>query len=81
MRDAGCYPYQDKDRFVISDCPHVYIVGNQPRFESSLIEGPTGQTVRLIAVPKFRETGELLLLDAETLEVEVVRFEVYSRAE
>lgn len=52
-------------------------MGNQPRFESSLIEGPTGQSVRLIAVPKFRDTGELLLLDAETLEVEVVKFEVF----
>lgn len=73
----GCYPYQDRDHFVIEDCPHVYIVGNQPRFESSLIEGPTGQSVRLIAVPKFRDTGELLLLDAETLEVEVVKFGVF----
>ncbi|GAB7349538.1 hypothetical protein MBLNU459_g0240t1 [Dothideomycetes sp. NU459] len=72
-----CYPYQDKDRFVIADCPHVYIVGNQPRFETSVIEGPTGQRVRLVAVPRFRDTGELLLLDAETLEVEVVRFELF----
>ncbi|KAL4950704.1 DNA polymerase alpha/epsilon subunit B-domain-containing protein [Aspergillus filifer] len=31
-------------------------------------------TVRLISIPKFRETGELILVDTETLEVEVVRF-------
>lgn len=32
--------------------------------------------MRLISVPKFSETGELVLIDAETLEAEVVRFEI-----
>lgn len=74
-----CYPFQDKDRFVMEDCPHVYIVGNQPHFQSSVIEGPLGQSVTLIALPKFRKTGELVLLDAETLEVEIVKFEVFGK--
>lgn len=73
----GCYPFQDKDRFVMESCPHVFVIGNQPRFETTLIEGPNGQMVRLIALPKFRETGELVLLDAETLEPEVIRFSVF----
>ncbi|THW85393.1 hypothetical protein D6D15_08092, partial [Aureobasidium pullulans] len=72
-----CYPFQDKDRFVIEATPHVYIVGNQPRFESTIVEGPDGQSCRIISVPRFKDTGELLLLDAETLEVEVVKFGVY----
>lgn len=79
MVDQGCYPYQDKDHFVMENCPHVYIVGNQPRFETSVIEGSNGQQVTLIAVPKFRETGELVLLDAETLEVEVIKFQVFGK--
>lgn len=53
-------------------------MGNQPRFESTVIDGPDGQSVRLIAVPRFKDTGELLLLDSETLEVEVVKFGVYT---
>lgn len=61
----------------MSASPHLFIVGNQPRFETTVIEGPTGQSIRLIAVPKFRDTGELLLIDGETLEVEVVRFGVF----
>lgn len=73
----GCYPFQDGDAFVITASPHVYIVGNQPSFETTTIEGPTGQKVVLIAVPKFKETGELVLLDAETLETEVVKFGVF----
>lgn len=72
-----CYPFQDKDQFVIDECPHVYIVGNQPAFDTIVIEGPAGQTVRLIAVPGFKDTGELLLLDTDTLEVESVLFELH----
>lgn len=76
VRVAGCYPFQDKDQFVIEECPHVYFVGNQPRFETSVIEGPAGQMVRLIAVPIFRVTGEIVVLDTETLDAEVIRFSV-----
>lgn len=75
-----CYPFQDGDRFVLDECPHVFVVGNQPRFETGEIEGPVGQTVRLIAVPSFRETGELVLMDEETLECEVVKFEIFDAA-
>lgn len=73
----GCYPFQDKDPFVIEECPHVSFVGNQPRYETAVIEGPAGQTVRLICIPKFKDTGEIVLLDTDTLETEIVRFNVY----
>ncbi|KMQ42872.1 DNA polymerase delta subunit [Trichophyton violaceum] len=76
-----CYPYQDKDPFVIQSCPHVFFTGNQPRFQSTIIEGGDWGTaedsitkVRLIALPKFHETGEIVLLDTETLAIEVVKF-------
>src|SRR5207237_1358529 len=34
--------------------------------------------VRLLSLPRFHETGELILVDKETLEVEVVRFDGFS---
>ena len=61
---------------MIQECPHVYFVGNQPRFDTTTIEGSSGQTVRLIAIPIFRETGEIVLLDTDTLEVEVMKFKL-----
>ena len=42
-----------------------------------MIEGIFGQTVRLITVPKFKETGELVLLDTDTLEVDTIRFDIF----
>ncbi|ERF74137.1 hypothetical protein EPUS_09233 [Endocarpon pusillum Z07020] len=72
-----CYPFQEKDQFVIEQCPHVFFVGNQPRFDTAVIEGPAGQQVRIVAIPKFHETGQIVLLDSETLEVELVKIDVY----
>ncbi|KAJ5543222.1 DNA polymerase alpha/epsilon subunit B [Penicillium sp. DV-2018c] len=44
-------------------------------------DGADVPRVRLLALPKFSETGELILVDTETLEVEVVRFEVFKGQE
>ncbi|KAB8203218.1 DNA polymerase alpha/epsilon subunit B-domain-containing protein [Aspergillus parasiticus] len=38
----------------------------------------SGPRVRLLSIPTFKETGELVLVDAETLEVEVVKFGTYA---
>lgn len=38
----------------------------------------THKTVRLIAVPRFRETGQVVLLDLNTLDVELLQFDVFS---
>lgn len=61
----------------MEECPYVYFVGNQPRYETAVIEGPAGQSVRLICIPSFRETGEVVLLDTDTLETEIVKFSVF----
>ncbi|KAF2429878.1 hypothetical protein EJ08DRAFT_634702 [Tothia fuscella] len=73
------FPFQDNDPFIMRDCPHVFFAGNQPRFATSTIEGPVGQQVRLIAVPNFKETSSMVLLDIETMEVECVKFRVLEK--
>lgn len=63
---------------MLEDCPHVYFVGNQPKFETALVEGSMGQKCRIISLPRFSETGEVVVLDLESEElgVEVMRFRV-----
>ena len=73
----GSYPFQDDDPFVMSSCPHLFFVGSQPKFDTAVIQGPEGQAVRLIAIPKFSETGEIVLVDSETLEVERIKIEIF----
>lgn len=63
----------------------MFFAGNQPQFRTAIVEAASSTSlaessddsrtlVRLLALPKFSETGELVLLDSETLEVEVIRF-------
>lgn len=37
--------------------------------------------VRLLSLPRFKETGQLVLVDTETLEVEVIQFDVFAGQE
>lgn len=71
-----CYPFQDDDPLLVKECPHVYFAGCQDRFGKKIVEGPAGQQVLLISVPRFRESGQIVLLDLETNEVEVVEIGV-----
>ncbi|KAL9240167.1 hypothetical protein vseg_014416 [Gypsophila vaccaria] len=71
----GCYPYTDKDPFVLDSCPHVYFVGNQETFESRLIKGPEGQVTRIISIPKFCEAGAAVMLNLRNLECHALSFD------
>ncbi|KAI5924359.1 DNA polymerase delta subunit 2 [Camillea tinctor] len=67
------YPFQDDDPFVMQTCPHLYFVGCQPTFGTRVVTGPEGQAVRLVAVPSFTESHELVLVDSDTLDVTRVK--------
>ncbi|KAI1180866.1 DNA polymerase alpha/epsilon subunit B-domain-containing protein [Nemania sp. FL0916] len=67
------YPFQDEDPFVMHTCPHLYFVGCQPEFGTKIIQGEDGQAVRLVAVPSFTATREIVLVDTETLDVSRIK--------
>ncbi|GAU23424.1 hypothetical protein TSUD_331220 [Trifolium subterraneum] len=70
----GCYPYTDRDPFFIESCPHVYFVGNQDKYDTRVIKGSEGQSVRLVCVPKFSETGVAVMLNLRDLECHALSF-------
>ncbi|XP_073306849.1 DNA polymerase delta small subunit [Primulina huaijiensis] len=70
----GCYPFTDRDPFFIETCPHVYFVGNQDKYQTSLIKGLEGQVVRLICIPRFAETGVAVVLNLRNLECHALSF-------
>lgn len=57
----------------MKQCPHLYFVGCQPEFGTKVIQGPDGQSMRLVAVPSFATTREVVLVDSETLDVSRVK--------
>ncbi|XP_071779754.1 DNA polymerase delta subunit 2 [Centroberyx gerrardi] len=74
----GCYPFYQKDPFIMEECPHVYFSGNAPSLESKLIKGPDGQEVLLITVPEFSSTQMACLVNLRTLECEPISFSAFS---
>jgi DNA polymerase delta subunit 2 len=59
---------------VLSHSPSVYAVGNQPSFESELMRGPLGEMTRVVLVPKFSETGQVVIVNTTSLAVQTIRF-------
>lgn len=73
-----CYPYQSRDPFVVNDkkCPDLYAVGNSDRFGTRMIHGREGQNVRLISVPNFSASGEIVLVDIRDLSCQRIKITV-----
>jgi DNA polymerase delta subunit 2 len=88
----ACQPGAD-DPFVLagrpdSAVPHVYFVGNQPAFATSVVreeeqqeeQGGGSKAVRVVLVPSFARTGQLVLLNVRTLACHTVTFGGYTPA-
>ncbi|ODV78723.1 uncharacterized protein CANTADRAFT_53414 [Suhomyces tanzawaensis NRRL Y-17324] len=75
-----CYPYDDFDPFLLEDeTPHVYFAGNQKLYGLKRYQFKAGgqeHSVRMLSVPRFCETGQIVVLDLKTLESEVVTIEL-----
>ena len=67
--------------------PDIYVVGNQPEFATKLVEEAgdpraddeadrTPKRCRVVLLPKFRESGTLVLVNMRTLAVQKVQFAV-----
>ncbi|KAH6492822.1 hypothetical protein HBI55_129360 [Parastagonospora nodorum] len=68
-----CYPFQDDDPFLVKECPHLYFVACQKKFGKRIIEGPAGQKVLVVSVPRFSKRKQVVLVDLDSWEVEVVK--------
>jgi DNA polymerase delta subunit 2 len=77
-----CHPFFAKEPFVISETPDLYIIGNQPRFQTRIVTGDPNEDgsgdkrCRVVLVPRFADTGVLVLVNLRTLGVKILRFAV-----
>jgi DNA polymerase delta subunit 2 len=71
-RMLGCYPYFNDDPFIMTRTPHLYFIGNQPRFESTLLTHKGGQKTRVVLLPRFSESGQVVLVNPKNLDIKVV---------
>ena len=69
----ACYPFKDRDPFVIDTTPRVYFAGCQNAFGCERVAFERGETL-VVSVPTFSTTGCAVLVDCATLECRPVRF-------
>ncbi|KAF7338503.1 DNA polymerase subunit delta-2 [Mycena venus] len=71
-----CHPYFLTDPFLISETPDLYIVGGQQRFGTKVVveKGDSKKKCRVVLVPRFADTGILVLVNLQTLDVKCVKF-------
>lgn len=67
-------PHGETDPMVLVNMPHLYFAGNCESFATELVEQGDMET-RLVTVPKFAETGEVVLVNLDTVDCELVRFD------
>lgn len=67
------YPFKEDDPFLLDETPNVFFAGNQDRFETCVVSSPDKSiSCRLICIPKFSKTGQIVLLDVNTLKTELI---------
>ncbi|KAG0349292.1 hypothetical protein BG004_008030 [Podila humilis] len=69
-----CYPFKDRDPFILTRTPHIYYIGNQDKFASELVVGEKGQRTRVVTLPSFASTGTIALVNLRTLDCHSVSF-------
>jgi DNA polymerase delta subunit 2 len=83
-----CHPYFTTDPFVLTETPDIYVIGNQPRFQTRLVTederedvrsvrrlpGQRPKRCRIVLLPEFAKTGTMVLVNLRTLRVKNVRF-------
>ncbi|KAH8108472.1 DNA polymerase alpha/epsilon subunit B-domain-containing protein [Phellopilus nigrolimitatus] len=78
-----CYPYLTADPFVLHHTPDLYVLGCQPEYATRLVsstdyDGPEEESgeklCRVVLVPRFKETGTLVIVNMKNLEVKRIEF-------
>ena len=69
------FPFLTEDPFIIKTTPHIYFCGNCESYESKLVTTAEGASCRLICVPSFATTCQVVLVNLETLESQCLTFE------
>lgn len=79
-----CYPFKSTDPFVLKHRPDVLVVGNQPTYASAVYHfdddmdadaNEEGKGCRVVLVPEFAKTKQVVLLNLSTFETKLVCIE------
>ncbi|GAC95902.1 potential acid sphingomyelin phosphodiesterase [Pseudozyma hubeiensis SY62] len=78
-----CYPFKSGDPFVLKQRPDVLVVGNQPAYASAVYrfdeeeeeQDREEKGCRVVLVPEFAKTGQVVMLNLTSLETQLICIE------
>ncbi len=85
----ACYPFHDRDPFLVGGTPHILFAGNQPEYATALLRGAVRAgdaggsgdataahegVTRIVLVPSFASSGTVVLVNLSTLACHPVTF-------
>lgn len=75
-------PHLERDPMVLTQWPSLYFAGNAHKFATRTVQqqqedhdSDDNNVCRLVCIPEFATTGQAVLVNMETLNVEILRFE------
>jgi DNA polymerase delta subunit 2 len=71
----ACYPFYDRDPFILHNTPHVLFSGDADAFATKLVDRD-GITTRIICVPALEKQGVAVLLNLETLDCQPLHIQL-----
>lgn len=76
----ACYPFIMEDPFIMDSLPDVFFAGNMDEYATGVVENFAGakgrnHKTRLVCVPSFKITGQVVLLDIMSLDTQLVTFQ------
>lgn len=72
--NLSCFPFREKDPFVIDFEPDIYFAGNQSEFAVTSYSTSTKAKIQLISVPTFVSTQSGVSIDLDNLEAKLLDF-------
>ncbi|CED83110.1 DNA polymerase delta, regulatory subunit 55 [Phaffia rhodozyma] len=73
-----CHPFDKGDPFLLEHAPDVFFIGNQPSFQTCTVSDADDSLTRIVLIPKFSETGTVVLVHTSSLEVKTMEFGVFA---
>ena len=68
----GCYPFYDRDPFIIKDLPDIYFLGDQEKADSKILKTPSGSVCNLLSLSQFSKSAEIILVNVKTYKIESI---------
>ena len=72
-----CFPFKSRDPFVLTGLlPDVMYTANAKEYGTKLVKQENGHSIRLISVPDFSTTGQVVLINLATKESRCMQISV-----